>query len=296
MLWGSRTIKSVLIWFQNRRQERRKKAKVIATPALTRTTPSRPLESKPRSKKAKPSTNITSVRAKKTAKGKLSSPLAPLLVPGTTPLVTPQRNHPLESETPPSPLARAYSQQRTPCLPHLTPVYRQSRSASSNTLHSERRSPDLWKNLPPTPPSRSPSFMRSPRPSPVCESSLLQPLGNASNLMHSAYLTTGSRPDRPSLEWACANSAARRKHGLFIYRDEDDSSGESSEPEADLARGTGTRSGARLGAAAPKRSRVDRRRVLHEVAIPREYHALFSPDVVMGASLLLTLKHSADSE
>ncbi|TBU49947.1 hypothetical protein BD309DRAFT_687979 [Dichomitus squalens] len=273
--------KSVLIWFQNRRQERSKKGRGAAIPALARkvgTTETR--SSRPRSKKTRPSVDNAAARAKKAAKGLPSPSLTPMLDPSETTLATPQRIQLVELRTPPSPLGRAYNHQN-PCEPSLTASSRPSRSLSSNsnTLYSANRSPELWRILPPTPTDRNESFSRR---SPSQNESPLQPLGNASNFAPSRGFTT-ARPQKPSLEWACANSASRRRHGLFIYQDEDDSAGESCEFDPDLADET-----------VAKLEAADNGRVLREVAIPREYHALFSPDVVMGASLLLTLKHSAD--
>ncbi|CDO72977.1 hypothetical protein BN946_scf185007.g31 [Trametes cinnabarina] len=101
----------------------------------------------------------------------------------------------------------------------------------------------------------------------------------------------GSRQHKPDLEWACANSAARRKHGYYVYRDEDDSEGESSELEG------------RSSAQPVPRPNLKRRRRQRQPssscgnewasAVPEEYEKLFPPDLVLGANLLLTLKHSA---
>ena len=109
------------------------------------------------------------------------------------------------------------------------------------------------------------------------------------------------RPLWPNLEWACANSAARRKHGFFVYRDEDDSAGESSEYETELADTTGRRRTRTTGHCMdgihdlrPSKRRRTHSVQLREIAMPREYRAMFAPDVVLGAELLLTLKHSSD--
>ncbi|KAI0639611.1 hypothetical protein C8Q77DRAFT_1082052 [Trametes polyzona] len=113
-----------------------------------------------------------------------------------------------------------------------------------------------------------------------------------------------------NLEWACANSAARRKHGRYVYRDEDDSEGESSE----LSESRTAAAAAALGNEG-RNSRLKRRWEQRRqdgsavqrfgpsnssgsrpvVDIPGEYTMCFPPDMVLGASLLLTLKHSPGS-
>lgn len=115
---------------------------------------------------------------------------------------------------------------------------------------------------------------------------------------------------KPDLEWACANSAWRRKHGRYVYRDEDDSEGESSELESRLsaphgAENTSTgqpqmepskprvRQRWQQRTATGSRSQLGGASGSCEVAVPREYDLLFPPDMVLGASLLLTFKHSA---
>ncbi|KAM5533969.1 hypothetical protein V8D89_012394 [Ganoderma adspersum] len=290
-------VKSVLIWFQNRRQDRSRKAKAIATPPLTRNIRPSPLRAKPinLSKHASPLARNAAARARgAVAKGKpFPLPSSPRVAPSSNPSkettpVTPQTVH----QT--SPLKGAYSHLRQPSS-------RPCRSTSPDTPRSEKRSPNLWKHLPPTPPSRGRKPPQRPSSSPT-RGSPLKPLGDASNIVH--VQATG-RSEKPTLEWACANSAARRKHGLAVYRDEDDSAGESTDVEDDLAvtRWIPTKSSYRAGASAAGKDVVDKklkapkeRRVFRQVAIPQEYHALFSPDLVLGASLLLTLKHSADPD
>ena len=44
----------------------------------------------------------------------------------------------------------------------------------------------------------------------------------------------------------------------------------------------------------PSKRRLTHSVQLREIAMPREYRAMFAPDVVLGAELLLTLKHSSD--
>ncbi|PIL31748.1 transcription factor [Ganoderma sinense ZZ0214-1] len=284
-------VKSVLIWFQNRRQDRSRKAKTIATPPLTRNIRPSPLEVKPIkfSKHTSPLARNAAARAKVVAaKGKPFPPVSSrVLAPsskGTT-LVLPQTTYQI------SPLKDAHSGLSQP------PSHSR-RSTSPDTPRSEKRSPDLWKHLPPTPPSRGRKSAQRPSSSPTRRESPLKPLGDASNLPQPG------RPEKPTLEWACANSAARRKHGLAIYRDEDDSAGESTDVEDELvvARWIPAKSSYKsevsaLGKDIDKKLKAPKeRRLVREVAIPQEYHALFPPDLVLGASLLLTLKHSADPD
>ena len=133
-------------------------------------------------------------------------------------------------------------------------------------------------------------------------------------------------PRRPSLEWACARSEATRREperAAFVFRDEDDSAGENSEGEGEDEDEGGPRYAHRCAAvvptpapytpkpflqtascppslAAPRMFRGEVRR-MREYAhggwtlSPREHFGLLPPDVVLGASLLLELKHSAAS-
>ena len=289
-----RNVKSVLIWFQNRRQDRSRRAKAITTPPLTRNVRPSPLKARPinLSKHASPLARNAAARAKTAAtKGKpfpvASSPRVAPSSRETTP-ITPQMVH----QT--SPRKGTHSHLRQP-------PSRPRRSTSPGTPQSEKRSPNLWKHLPPTPPSRGRKPPQRPSRSPT-RGSPLKPLGDASNTV---LVQATGRPEKPTLEWACANSAARRKHGLAVYRDEDDSAGESTDVEDELAvtRWIPLKSGYRAGASAPEKDAADKqlkppteRRVFRQVAIPQEYHALFSPDLVLGASLLLTFKHSADPD
>lgn len=111
---------------------------------------------------------------------------------------------------------------------------------------------------------------------------------------------------RADLEWACANSAFRRKHGQYVYRDEDDSEGESSGHEGLPAHGAENITEPQDAPSLILRRRWQQREAAGaephndlpsdlRVNIPREYDLLFPPDMVLGASLLLTLKHSTGS-
>lgn len=118
---------------------------------------------------------------------------------------------------------------------------------------------------------------------------------------------------KPDLEWVCANSAARRKHGRYVYRDEDDSEGEGSERSEGLSPTEGRphpTSAAAEDTASPRLRRRWQQRHGPDlekgrgatvqtltaaemgVVVPREYDLLFPPDMILGAALLLTLKHS----
>nr|VWO94372.1 Homeobox domain-containing protein [Ganoderma boninense] len=200
-------VKSVLIWFQNRRQDRSKKAKTIATPPLTRAVRPSPLEVKSAklSKHAGPLARNAAARTRvAAAKGKSFPRASSRAVPSckvTTP-ITPQMVY--QTSSPKDAYSRLSQPPNPPC-----------RSTSSDTPRSEKRPPDLWKHLPPTPPSRGRKSVLQPSSSPNRRESPLKALGDASNLPQPG------RPEKPTLEWACANSAARRKRGLAIYRDED---------------------------------------------------------------------------
>ncbi|KAH9944213.1 uncharacterized protein BXZ73DRAFT_73785 [Epithele typhae] len=110
-------------------------------------------------------------------------------------------------------------------------------------------------------------------PAPTSPQPSTPPFADASN--RALWLT--HPPRKPTLEWACARSAARRSLGFRrgsgaapVYLDEDDSAGENGGFEADpLA----SQDRSPLGGA-----------LSHDLP----------PDLVFGASLLLTLKHSVD--
>ncbi|KAI0375204.1 hypothetical protein BV20DRAFT_255066 [Pilatotrama ljubarskyi] len=107
---------------------------------------------------------------------------------------------------------------------HL-PQTQVARSPSSSLDSSSSDSPHaLWRCIVKSPPPPPPPFEAIPK---AGLGTSRRPFGN----LHSEQVTSR----KPDLEWACANSAARRKHGYYVYRDEDDSDGESSELESQPA-------------------------------------------------------------
>ncbi|RDX51075.1 hypothetical protein OH76DRAFT_345425 [Lentinus brumalis] len=364
------TLKSVMIWFQNRRQDRRRKAHTAAalgkgltassTPETTTSPTPQPAGPRvtPRKRPTKPLPTRAEKRAKLTTSTKTSAqagsievtPPGPrnetqtqtIRLPGSAVAATSgsETTMRIRIPKPPAPPAKSRSRHTNassgkPKVPRSTitgtstshPTRTQSQGLSRAThpaappeITISSGSEDSLVDKPPShgaltlqallqPPvasSRSSSvtvrdssgdgfrhvhFKASSPPSPqhshsnattfTFDSPSLStlPLSNSSNTPPAAHRTY-----QPSLEWACANSAARRKHGLLVYRDEDDSSGESSDFEDDLAAHHCRRIG-------KDTLRPSKRRRLH---IPEEYHAICSPDLVLGATLLLGLKHSID--
>ncbi|KAI0652051.1 hypothetical protein C8Q79DRAFT_1005283 [Trametes meyenii] len=294
------TAKSVLIWFQNRRQDRRRSTKTALKPSPPRT--ERMQSRKPRKSNAgtpKPSpkynksavmvhaTATTATPAPRTAtQAAVAERAAPSKPNGTSKKASPVRSTQTTSPHTDNSMDADDDAQSSPStaptsVRHLPRVARSpSSSLDSSSSGASGSHTALWRFVRPSPPPPPPPF-EAPAPR--------QALGSLQS-NHAAR-------HRPDLEWACANSAARRKHGCFVYRDEDDSDGESSELEDRVVPSTrGT-----LGVAGDRHRRKRRRlgegggqangRI--QVAIPREYEVLFPPDLVLGASLLLTLKHSA---
>ncbi|KAI0830513.1 hypothetical protein BC628DRAFT_1416058 [Trametes gibbosa] len=337
--------KTVLIWFQNRRQDRRRRKKATPqqhaadserNPAQKgRRPPAEHAKPKPapaqRRKKARaadpdmPTTPAPHAAPVQDARGQPSPPSAHT--------VSSHAGDSMDVDVDGSPSTAPTSVHAQPMLlPYLPRIARSpSSSLDSSSSGASPSSPHaLWRLVvtspPPPPPFSSSSPSSLPAPS-------RRPFGNLQS--HGAQRSlnaAAATPTQPDLEWACANSAARRKHGRYAYRDEDDSEGESSSGLSEGRHrgrprpiaGTGTRLPADAAESNPG-PRVRRRwqqrhggdsaaaavvadknpangkdrRAGHAhasdvgvVAVPREYDLLFPPDMVLGAALLLTLKHS----
>ncbi|KAI0673336.1 hypothetical protein C8Q78DRAFT_618265 [Trametes maxima] len=298
------TAKSVLIWFQNRRQDRRRSTvtKTPLKPALPRA--ERAQGQKPHKPHA--STTKLPLGHKNTAVAPAAKDAAVMATASSVPrtaaqAATAETVAPKSSGASKKPAPRQSTQtdssraensmddnddaQSSPStaptsVRHLPRVARSPSSSLDSSSSSSGSQNALWRYVRASPPPPPPLPIPARR----------QALGNLQS-NHGV----GAR-HRPDLEWACANSAARRKHGCYVYRDEDDSDGESSELEGHVAPSRGS-TGRDDGVHRRKRRRlgeggvqVNRRT---QVSIPREYEVLFPPDLVLGASLLLTLKHSA---
>ncbi|KAH8099355.1 hypothetical protein BXZ70DRAFT_295006 [Cristinia sonorae] len=90
-----------------------------------------------------------------------------------------------------------------------------------------------------------------------------------------------SRKRSGMLEWACSRSAKRTR----IYRDEEEDQDNSTEDEdaaSDYSRTIVADSPPKVKYQPPK-----------SILIPAEYNSKFDPDMVLGASLLLTFKYSS---
>ncbi len=267
----------MLIWFQNRRQDRRRK------PAAVKISSASPrVSGAAAARKARPGTDVHSPPPPSRTKHTAPPAKAPAAEANTE-----KGAHPSSATSPSSSLDTSMDTDVSATSTAMHVSAPDSSRCSSHTLGSDDGlSSNKCKCGPDSPRPQSTHMPFGP------PSSQSQPLSTTGNIPPGAL-----RALRPNLEWACANSAARRNHGIFVYRDEDDSAGESSEHEAELSmmkthrvRMKGSRD-----ARPHKRRRIDSAEV-SKVAVPREFHAVFAPDVILGASLLLTLKHSADTD
>ncbi|OJT02755.1 hypothetical protein TRAPUB_6749 [Trametes pubescens] len=301
-------LKTVLIWFQNRRQDRRRSKAAAASKAAAQRADRAQAPKARKPSAAKPKTSESPLRKK------------PRITVTTTPTAT------ATSMTPAQNTARQLSPQATaptvsshaddlmdvdesspstaPTSVHegnkQMPRIARSPSSSLDSSSSAGNGPNaLWRFINVSPPP--------PPPLPVPAPTATHGAGPARRPFGNLQGRQGLTAHRPDLEWACANSAFRRKHGQYVYRDEDDSEGESSEHEDLPAHGAENATHPQQdGPSLILRRRWQQREAAGaephrdlpsdlRVAIPRDYDLLFPPDMVLGASLLLTLKHSAGS-
>ncbi|KAH9857977.1 hypothetical protein C2E23DRAFT_899542 [Lenzites betulinus] len=301
-------LKTVLIWFQNRRQDRRRSK--AATQKLQAGKKPTQKDNKLPAPAAKPKP-AAQRRRKPRASGAADMPTT--AASHATPIQNTQRQQPSPSDhTVSSHADESMDMDGSPSSTAPTSVHAQpmqypariarSPSSSLDSSSADSTSPHaLWRLVAACPPP-PPPFVSVPVPSRRPFDSL------QSNKLQS--LNTHTKPD---LEWACANSAARRKHGRYVYRDEDDSEGEGSERSEGLSPAEGRPRP--IGAAAEDTASPRLRRRWQQrhgpdlekgrgatvqtltaaemgVVVPREYDLLFPPDMILGAALLLTLKHS----
>ena len=136
---------------------------------------------------------------------------------------------------------------------------------------------DLWKFIPSSPPTSQ----RDTSISPTTPSTI-----QASPSVEEEQVPIGKR--KRALEWACHRLEKRQRLGKDAHPEED--SGDTTDDESQSDH-TQTTCYDPLGLAiqdCKSMEMVERR----AYEIPAQYHATFPPDVVLGASLLLTLKHS----
>ncbi|KAI0328155.1 hypothetical protein GY45DRAFT_1215456, partial [Cubamyces sp. BRFM 1775] len=258
------TIKSVLIWFQNRRQDRRRKSTNTPTkgsPARVRRTTG---QNNRKASGDAPKNSNGIIRQRKTATPVVGlGPATPVSVQSasipsqaTTPL-PPHTIHTTESSQGNDSMeASEDSLSTAPTSVRHLPRVTRSPSSSLDSDSSDGSPYALWRFIVPSPPP----------PPPLPPTHIAQDGSRRSRHPFGNMQASDLVQRRPDLEWACANSAARRKHGYYVYRDEDDSEGESSEPEG------------RASTILP--------------TIARDYDLGFSSDLMLGASLLLTFKNS----
>ena len=168
-------------------------------------------------------------------------------------------------------------------------------SSVSQSSVSDRKSPrppsrhlkrDLWEYLPSSPPTSAPvSAATSAMPSPI-----------AKRLSHIVVtgkenLRDGDRKRKPILEWACARAAKRQRR----EREDEDLDVDITDVE-DGADFEDTLVDIAVPDVKGKRKEppvtLPTSASLTAFVIPAEYNAKFAPDVVLGASLLLTFQHS----
>ncbi|KAI0778383.1 hypothetical protein BD413DRAFT_630767 [Trametes elegans] len=299
------SVKTVLIWFQNRRQDRRRKTRGSRAEG-THSTGGRKSVQKARKALRTVTPSLTRPKppprqlkqAKDTAFRAVSKPRPSNTTAAQAPAAGTARRGQTSLHTAPSSgedsmdVVDGDSPSTAPTSVHARLLPRITRSPSSSLASSSSAagSPHaLWKLVcaspPPPPPLPPPRLNLGDAKDAKAYSR--RPLGRIQGPR--AAVAQGA-----DLEWACANSAARRKHGCFVYRDEDDSEGESSERERDNS-GPPPRKRRRDEDVARMRQQMAVEAGGHGAdggAIPREYEMLFPPDLVLGASLLLTLKHS----
>ena len=144
---------------------------------------------------------------------------------------------------------------------------------------------ELWEYLPSTPSTRTTSAVTSAMPSPLAKKFPAISGSNKENLRGS----TCKR--KPILEWACARVAKRQR----MSPDNDD---DLYEPTEILSGNDSIESDKTLvdleilDAKSKVSDEVCPSASLSAVVIPPEYSSKFAPDVVLGASLLLTFQYS----
>lgn len=168
-------------------------------------------------------------------------------------------------------------------------------SSPSMVGHTSVEAEELWKLLPSSPPACSTLSYSKYDSSPT-----LDWLYNSKSVTvfprspHGAQkrMYPGSGEKRTQvLEWACARLEKRRKL-CEDHVNQDDSSGSDTTEDiySDNTLPLQPRSQTVDGQTKNTSSGTP------HVCIPPEYRALFSPDIILGASLLLTLKHSIEHE
>ncbi|KAJ8468386.1 hypothetical protein ONZ51_g9677 [Trametes cubensis] len=280
------TIKSVLIWFQNRRQDRRRKSTnspTKASPARARRTNGQ--NNRKASGSAPKHLNGTASKRKTVTLTVNHTPVTPVPAQSTMPSQTttpipPQVTHTTDSSKGDDSMEeREDSLSTAPTSVRPLPHVIRSPSSSLDSDSSDASPHALWRFIVPSPPPPPPLPPTHTGPTDSLRSR--RPFGN----MQASHLAQR----RPDLEWACANSAARRKHGYYVYRDEDDSEGESSELE-DRVPTPADRSPPR------KRRRLQEiNKEPQELSATRDHDLGFPSDLMLGASLLLTFKNSAQT-
>ena len=150
---------------------------------------------------------------------------------------------------------------------------------------------ELWEYLP-----SSPSAASS-RPVSTVTSAMPSPLGKKFAIIRGSgkeNLAPDSRKRKPILEWACAKVAKRQRMGedLDEIEEEDEPVDVLDEDDGDVSESTIV--DVELPTDKPKKlSRTfPAAASLATIAIPKEYQDKFAPDVVLGASLLLTFQYS----
>ncbi|OSD03274.1 hypothetical protein PYCCODRAFT_256218 [Trametes coccinea BRFM310] len=284
------TLKSVLIWFQNRRQDRRRKSSgTAASKAMLRRAEQSSAQrtarktsvgqekSSPTRPKAAPPSKQKTVALARPASRVIDGPnyngeAAPKSVQSARTHTSGSTEDSMDVDRRSSPSTAPTSVRQGAKHPFVRVARSPSSSLDSDSSDAAGSPKALWRLI-----------VSSPPPPPPLPPAAVTRSEARDRLPFSNVQASGHRQGKPDLEWACANSAARRKHGYYVYRDEDDSEGESSELEGRPRPLVKRRWKQRDSSAADRPQTFD---------VPHEYEHLFPPDMVLGASLLLTLKHS----
>lgn len=157
----------------------------------------------------------------------------------------------------------------------VSTLSKSSRSGYATPPVSRR---ELWEYLPSSPSSTSlaTSAVTSAMPSPLAK--------KFPELVSARKQGSDGKKRKPLLEWACAQ-VSKRQRTQFGDEDMDD---ESDRTMVDLESMV-----SKAGKSKAKPEDLPVSASLTAFAIPSEYTSKFDPDVVLGASLLLTFQHAS---
>lgn len=153
---------------------------------------------------------------------------------------------------------------------------------------------ELWEYLPSSPPTSLPTSLPVSAATSAMPSPIAKRIYGAARGSGKENLGSDARKRQPILEWACARVAKRQRKRLDVVDEEEtdetvDILGEDGEEVAEMATLFGSNDSNAKLKSNPKPAVSA---AVSTVAIPPEYNSKFAPDVVLGASLLLTFQYS----